>query len=277
MTLFIVFALLAFAIILFLWGGSLLMQGWLYQNPADHLPIRAVAAGVLLSGFLAFWCFLDTRNPGKYDTLFEFSPVEVTDHDSFETAMQKAAGEERILVYKKRPGSRGSTIDFSDEKGHSWVKNTSDSKAVAVLIRDKDKPEPTRFKANLDDKGNFPRDLSQLKYTDEAGRWMTADSLGRVHRHKTGVLLANILLNAIHFLLWWMALWVGLRFNIWHALGFGSCLWIFFLLIVQPVRFSLLRPRESANSGSNGVAPHVVIPTQGARSAALGFPRSSRI
>ena len=31
-------------------GGGLVAQGYLYQNPAERLPVRAVAAAVLVGG-----------------------------------------------------------------------------------------------------------------------------------------------------------------------------------------------------------------------------------
>lgn len=243
--LLVIFVILAFVLILFLWGGSMLLQGWLYQNPANAMPIRATVGGVVMAVFLTLWCSLNANNPGKYDTLFEFTPLETVDHDSFDTVMKKADESENIVHYTKRVGGKGSTVDFFDAKGLPWKKNTSDSMAVAILIQEKDKPEPTRFEANLDSKGNFPKDVSELRYTDANGRWVTADSLGRVNRKKTGVLLANIFLNGMHFVLWWMVLWFGLRFTVWHAFGLAFVLWLFFMLAIQPVLFNQVRPRET--------------------------------
>jgi hypothetical protein len=251
--LLVVFLLLAIVFILVLWGGSTLMQGWLYQSPANHMPARAAAAGAALAAFFTIWCWLDVKNPGKYDTLVNFSTIEVTDHDSFESVMRKKNGSETITVFKKRAGSNGATSDFADAKGHSWARNTNDSMAVAILIRDKDAPAAVSFKANLDAKGNFPSN-AQLIYTDDSRRWMGAEALGRVHRRKSGVLFANIFLNALHFVLWWMALWACLRFSIWHAFGFAAVLWVFLMLAVQPVLFNQTRPREMTIAAGDGVA-----------------------
>ena len=107
-----------------------------------------------------------------------------------------------------------------------------------------------RFKANLDAKGNLP---SQLVYTDDSGRYMDAGSLGRVYRRKSGVLFANIFLNALHFVLWWMALWIGMRFGIWHAFGFAFVLWLFFMLVIQPVLFAQTRPKETTTASRHSV------------------------
>lgn len=243
--LLVIFFILAFVLILFLWGGSLLLQGWLYQNPADMLPIRAVVGGAVLAIFLTLWCLLFANNPGKYDTLLEFTPIETVEYSSFDTVMKKVDGQEVIVKYTKRVGGKGGTVDFFDEKGLPWKKNTSESLAAAILIKEKDKEEPTRFSANLDSKGNFPKDVSDLRYTDESGRWVTVDSLGRINRKKTGVLFANIFLNALHFILWWVVMWLVLRFAVWHAFGLAFGLWLFMMLVIQPVLFNQVRPRET--------------------------------
>jgi hypothetical protein len=241
----LIFLLLAFVLILLLWGGSMLAQGWLYQQPADRMPIRAAAGGLVMASFLTLWCWIDSKNPGKYDTLLEFSALEVTDHESFDCVMKKRNGEETVTTFKKAAGSKGATGDFADAKGHHWKKNTSDSMAVAILIHEKDKSEPTRFNAVLDKDGNFTStEQSQIRYTDDSGRYMDADSLGRVYRRKTGVLIANIFLNFLHFALWCVVLWVGLRYSFWHAIGIAIMMFTFFMVAVQPVLFNQVRPKD---------------------------------
>ena len=242
----LVFALLAFVLILFLWSGSMLLQGWWYQSPADRMPIRAAVSGSVMALFLTLWCLLDARSGGKYDTLFEFSPMEITEHDAFDCVMKNSAGQEMPPIhYQKRAGAKGSTADFVDGKSQPWKKNTSDSMAVAILLPEKDKPEPTRFNANLDAKGNFPQGAGELRYVDAAGRYMTTDSLGRVYRKKTGVLFANIFLNVLHFVLWWMVLWYGVRYSLWHAFSLAFVMWLFVMVAVQPVLFNQTRPTET--------------------------------
>src|SRR5262245_18340372 len=64
-------------------GGRLLAQGVLDQQPADRLPIRALAAAVLLGLFITFWVSIDRRWPRKYDTFFEFAPYSRTEFSEF--------------------------------------------------------------------------------------------------------------------------------------------------------------------------------------------------
>lgn len=269
----VVFVVLAFVLILFLWGGSMLMQGWWYQLPAERMPLRAAVSGSLLALFLTLWCMLDARSGGgKYDTLFEFTPVESTDYDAFDCIMKRANGEEAAPVrYQKQAGSKGTTTDFIDANRQAWKRNTSDSMAVAILIQEKDKPEPTRFNANLEPQKNakgevqkdaegkpilgFPREAVGLRFVDSTGRYMTVDSLGRVYRRKAGVLYANLALNAMHFLLWWLVLWLGMRFSVWHAFSLAFALWFFTMVAVQPVLFNKTRPTEPIATAENHFDP----------------------
>src|SRR5205085_4888652 len=50
-----------------------------------------------------------------------------------------------------------------------------------------------------------------------------------------GRFLMNLFLNFTHFLLWWLALWLLLRFQWSHALGLGFVLWLLFTLIFLPM------------------------------------------
>jgi hypothetical protein len=233
---------LLFVFTLLLWGGSMLLQGWLYQDPAAQMPLRAALGGFVMAGFFTLWNYVDAKSGGgKYDTLFEFSPMEVTDHNAFDSVMKRAAGEPITIHYHKRAGSRGASADFVDDKGQPWKRNTSESMVVAILLTEKDQPEPTRFDANLDKNGNFPAQASDLRFTDKQGRYMTVDSLGRVYRKRSGVLFAALLLNGLHFVLWWMVLWLALRYTIWHAFGLAFVLWLFLMVAVQPVMFGMTR------------------------------------
>lgn len=245
MILVLIFGALAFVFILLLWGGGMLLQGWWYQGPADRMPIRAAACGGAMALFLTLWCALDRANPGKYETLFDFSPEEVTPIDSFDSVMRSKSGDEKKVTFHKKPGASGATRDFVDDKSQPWIKNTSDRMTVAIDVHEKGKNGVTRFKANLDKDGNFPKDLTELRYTDEAGRHITADSLGNIYRRKTGVLLANIFLNGLHLVLWAIALWLGMRFSLWHAVGLALAIWALLMLTVQPLLFKMDRPQDA--------------------------------
>jgi hypothetical protein len=63
---------------------------------------------------------------------------------------------------------------------------------------------------------------------------MTEDSLGRVSTPKRGLLFGNLLLNGLHFVAWFLCLWLLLRFQWSHALGLAIPLWLALSLSVVP-------------------------------------------
>jgi hypothetical protein len=263
-----VFVLLAIAMTLLFWGGGMVLQGWFYQNPADNMPIRAAIGGALLAAFLTVWCFIDARAGGnKYTTLFAFSPEEIVEYEAFDAVMRNEKKEERLIHFERRSGTGANwkTEDFHDKKNleKTWKKSTADEMCVAILIKDKESPEPWRFEANLDKDGQFPKEASDLsnpmrpktgvhlRYTDPAGRYMTSESLGRVYRKKVGVLFANLFLNGAHLILWIAVMWFVLRFSLGHALVIGFAMWLFMMLAVQPELFIQTRPKETAQQVTN--------------------------
>ena len=59
------FVLVTIALFGLFWGGSLVAQGYFYQNPAERLGIRAAIAALLVGGFLSFWIAIDKKTPAS--------------------------------------------------------------------------------------------------------------------------------------------------------------------------------------------------------------------
>src|SRR5262249_35621944 len=66
------FAALTIVVAAVLWLVSVLGQGWLYNDLARHLPLRALAGGAVMSLFLTAWCAIYRADPGRFDTLVSF-------------------------------------------------------------------------------------------------------------------------------------------------------------------------------------------------------------
>lgn len=252
MSLLLTFLVLTAILIALFWGGTMFLQGWLYQAPADRMPLRAAIAGTAVAIFLTLWCWLDMKNPGKYESLLDFSSTEIKDYDEFLSLQKRQNGTEDKVLYKKKHGSQGSANDFVNSSNKSWSRNSSDFKVVAILIKEPGKEAPMRFNANLVKVKQNGKEVEEFppadtfRYVEEKGsRFMSGDNPGRVHRKKTGVFLGNLLLNGLHFVVWWMAFWLGVRFQIWHAFGFAFLMWLFTMVAVQPVLFGLNRPTET--------------------------------
>ena len=221
-----------------LWLASVILQGYLYNDLADRLPLRALGGGAVLALFLTAWCAIYRADPGRFDTLTNFK-TEALDgvYDEFQS-VRKVGNEERPPVRFVR---RGDSNDFeSVETRKLWNRSDADGMVVALLIKERGKEQPTRFEANLQPNGTFrPRD--QNRYETEGGkRYMDEVALGKVYRVRSWVYAGNFFANLLHLALWVVVLWFGMRFALGHAVGIGLVLWALTMLAVQPALFGLV-------------------------------------
>jgi hypothetical protein len=232
--LLIILAILTVTLAAALWLAAVLLQGWLYNDLAPRLPLRALAGGFLLALFLTAWCAVYRADPGRFDTLFSFK-TEALDGTAteFQSVRRVGKDEKKPVKYVK------SGTDFvSVENQKVWKRSDADGMVVALLIPPKDgKGEPTRFNAQLQPDGNFP--AGNVRYAEEKGPRYTDEgpSLGQVYRVRSFAILGNILANLIHAALWAVVLWVGMRFALGHAIGIGLAFWALTMIAVQPVLF----------------------------------------
>lgn len=254
MNLVLVSALLAVGSFALFWGGSLVAQGYLYQQPAERLPLRAVIAAVLMTGFLTFWISLDKRSPGKYDTFFEFAPYTTTTFGEFEAVRWQATpGEkgkvdlrkdekgnpiEKKVKFKRVPGGKG---EFHEEgTGHAFVLNTSEMMTGAIELKPDGGGEPARYKAELkkDSRTGALTYTGERKFVEENGsRYVRSDQLGVLYVPSTGVVVLSLLINFTLFVVWFVVLCPVLRFGWGHALGFAAAFGLATMLIVMPLLF----------------------------------------
>ena len=236
-----IFGLLFIGIVVVLWAGSIYLQGWLYNAVASKMPLRAVVGGLVVSGFLTGWCFIYTADPGRFDTLINFSR-EKTDgvYHEIESIRKVGKDEKKPVKYVRSPGGRGATTEFLTTDGQKqWTRSDSEGMVVAILVKEKDKAEPTRFEAKLDAGGKFP--VSGLRYLQpNSSRYMDEASLGTIYRVRSWSLLGNLGANFLHLAVWCLVLCFVMRFEFGNAVGLGLGLWGVTMLAVQPAIFGLI-------------------------------------
>jgi hypothetical protein len=260
-TLLLILVLVTLVLFGLFWGGSLIAQGYLYNQPADQLPLRAAAAALLVGSFLTVWCWIDRRNPGKYDTFFEFAPYSTKEFPEFEAirwtavAGQFKKDEQGNLIetpptkFKRAPG--GKTAVFVEEgSGQPFKLNDSRMMTAALLVKVDEAGEPVRFNAVLKERTSVPQYTDERRFNEVNGsRYIMADEtrLGTVFVPSTGVVAAALLLNLAHFAVWFVACWLILRFGWGHALGFATVFGLVTMLLVMPLLFKPNRtPRTPA-------------------------------
>jgi len=234
----IIFLGLTLIIAAVLWIGAVILQGWLYNDLAKNLPLRALVGGAVLALFHTGWCAVYQADPGRFDTLTSFK-TETLDgkYDEFLSVRKVGATEQKPVRYVRQ----GETNNFqSPETGKMWNRSDADGMVVALLIKEKGKDTPTRFNANLQPDGTF-RPPDETRWEEEKGRkYMDHSALGKVYRVRSMAYMGNLTANFLHLLLWVVVLWPVMRFTLGHAIGFGLVLWGVTMLAVQPVLFGLV-------------------------------------
>jgi hypothetical protein len=262
----LLFVLIVVALFAVFWGGSLVAQGYFYQNPAERLPIRAALAALIVGGFITFWVSLDKKNPGKYDVFFSFTGETTREFDEFEAVRwqfdpgakglkKDAQGNpaETTAKFKRIPG--GKTPTFADEAGKKFVVSDTEMMTPALVVKD-EAGNPVRFNAQLKN-NNYISDQNERRFTEENGsRYIMHARPGVMHVPSGGVVATSLLLNFLLFAVFFAAFWPILRFNPGHAFGFTAIFGLLMMLLVLPLLF---KPnREAAKPTAMSVDPQSV-------------------
>jgi hypothetical protein len=249
-TLLLILVLVTLVLFAIFLGGGIVAQGYLYQAPADHLPLRALAGAVLVGSFLTLWVWVDSRNPRRYDTLFEFAPYETAKFDEME-AVRWPAGPggkvrtdasgnpvEQVVKFKRGVGAKANT--FLDEKtGEPFHLNTGAYMTAAVLVKPTPDAEPVRFDALLGkDRRSYLDTPDGRRFVEVGGsRYVQADQMGVLYIPSTGTVVLALLINLLHFVAWFAAFWVILQFTRGHAFILAVSFGLVTMLLVLPLLF----------------------------------------
>jgi hypothetical protein len=242
--LLLVYLLVWATIVVFLGAGTRWLQNAIYSEPAAGLYWRAPVAGTVLALFLALWAWLDFRAPGRYTTLFLFSPNEEKEFGELRAVVKKD-GKEREVSYSLRRTPRG--LPEYREVAPPYRRLASHPEAIIV----KENGQDVRFDAERDANQKFKIEQGQsLHYIDSQGRVMSEDTVGRLSTFRWSYFLPNILLNLGHFLLWFVCLWVLLRFQWSHALGLAVIFWIVMTILIVPMLLTTVEGMASPGAAA---------------------------
>ena len=246
---------IAVALLVLFWTGTLLAQGYFYDSPVSGLHWRAPAAAGAVTAFLAFWAWIEYRWPNSTGSIFTFTSQENHKVDQFWSVRQNPTGEEERILFKRNPA----TDDYRDPNNRRWAHSMS-GMMVAIVIEEKDKDgnsSEKRFNAEIKDGKFAPRTSSAgLRYNEENGsRFIEDTNLGEIVRYRGGRLFATIVLNVLHFAIWFVVIWLLLHFQWPHALGFAAVCWLVMTLAVVPylhdtARKVAVKPRTRTIAGA---------------------------
>jgi hypothetical protein len=209
-----------FTVVLLAW--TLFFQGYIYSEPAADLWWRAPAAGTVLLAFLLLWVVLDYRAPGRYGDWYSFSFVD--EEKPYPALIVPRDSKEVKYVRKKT--SQGS--EYLSDRGR--LPGRPDKIIAVQEDGERDVFEPIR-----DAQGHFQEAPDgSLHYRDSRGREMVEGYYGLVSTRRYGWLLTYMLLNFLHLVVWFLGLWLLLRYQWAHALGLAVVFWGVNTLFVLP-------------------------------------------
>lgn len=225
--------------------GAAVLQGLWYSEPVEGIAWRSAASAAAVGLFFAAWCGLESAAPDRYDTVFAFTPRETQTFDQFWSVRKSDRGQEEIL-YRRSRSDRGTTV-FVDESQRPW-RRSDGGMMIAIIVEENG--ERKRFDAELTTDGHFNvADGRPLRFVEAGGsRSMTENALGQITTMRYGLLVGNLLWNLLHLLVWFLCLWLLMRFQWPHALLLAAVMWLVFSITVWPVVKNRVRraARETA-------------------------------
>jgi hypothetical protein len=216
----------------FLFAWTVWFQGYIYTEPATELYWRAPAAGTALTLFLIIWVITDYRavknNPDAhfpYGPLQELAPA-TKDTTPFPSLYVPTTGNTEV-EYKLMKVLDGKRMHEVYRRGEEPMP----SRPAKVIVEEDG--TKTVFEPDRDAKGQFTTERGQpLMYRDKNGRALKEGTFERVASYRFGPFFFGLLLNGTFLVLWFVCMWLLLRYQFWHALGLALVLYAVMLLFV---------------------------------------------
>ena len=212
---------------------------------------QAPAAAGVMAGFITLWCVLiigsseATPMNLPYNTLFRFSATDdmCTEPVKELRVIPKVGKEVTYKCHRYGPND----YRYLDA---SLAKKPWDHGAKAILLTHNG--EEYRFEPTPASRGGYD------EFASDKGGWVLRvydnGPNGIPVAFRYGRLFANLLLNFMHFALWFVCMWLLLRFLLSHALLLAICFWLVTSLILLPMLFSyagdLSQQRRARTAGS---------------------------
>jgi hypothetical protein len=220
--------------------GTVFLQGYFYTETNPGALWQAPVAALALTAFLLLWCWWNINDPRTqtgyvpYDTLVRFNPeLRMTDEPVKTFWSIDKYGNKREYKAHKIPQGPGNTITQYKEKGETGdtEKRWSAANVEAIIIEHGG--QTYRFEPRKDEDYDYfvsPEGWFMMQYDTGV--------TGLPRMFSFWLLCANMFLNLFHLALWFVCLWLLLRFEWAHALGLALAFWLVVTLFVLPPLFA---------------------------------------
>jgi hypothetical protein len=266
--LLLVFLMMTLGLFALFLGGGLVAQGYLYQQVADRMPVRAAVAAVLVGGFITLWVSIDRAKPGRYDVLHEFKGESTREFDEFEAVRWTGTGDrlttdpatgapvEQVVRYKKAAGGKGTTfLENGTGAPFQMTGSTGPTGYMtgAIRVKTADDSDWVRYNAEVKEDTRSKAKVyasTDRRFVEEKGsRYVRGDQLGTMYVPSTGTVVVALLLNFLLVVVWAAACWPVLRFSLGHALLLAGIGTLVTMIGVMPLLFKRNRSAESVSAG----------------------------
>ena len=223
-----------------LWAGTYYFQGYIYTEPSAGIFWQAPLTGVLLTFGFSIWCFsiafssrASTTNL-PINTIHRFSPIE----EMVDRPIPKIWAIKSKKPGEFQDGERSAYVSRRDDQGRFYYKDPSlaarpwNPQDIIAIESENADGTKMRFDRLRGDSGPYRQFVSRDGWTMiefEEG------PTGIPRKFHFGLLIWNILFNSLHFLGWFIGLWLILRFQMMHALGLAIVLWAIMTLTMLPM------------------------------------------
>lgn len=243
--LILILLLTAAALVVLFWAGTLWFQAYLYSEPTRDLHWRAPAAAAALTLFLALWCFLTYRHMGVGAGFLDFSARQDKTYSTFRSVVEykvKDQEKKEETVYElHKSGSLGGGSEYVVRNSRPlkrWRRTDPEGRLVTTIIVEEgagESKKELKFRLKPPKDGKFAEN-EVARYVEEGtGRVMTEDQIGSVTTQRTWLVVLYLLLNLFHLVIWFVCLWLLLRFQWLHALGLALFFWVSMTLGIVPL------------------------------------------
>jgi hypothetical protein len=218
----LVFVMLLAALGVLFFVGTLFVQSFIFTEPTEGLAWRAPTAAAIMAVFFTFWCLLVVRSdarPGNIPltTIFNFS-IRTNMFAKSVPEFWAYRGDGQVLHYVRKPGE----VEFG--KGKPYYQNAGDSTksftpvGVAAIEIETAPGVKSKFERTSDGDLEFFRNADGWRLEEDR------DISGNPTRMSWALLFGNLFLNLLHLVLWFVCLWLILRFSLGSSMLFAAIL-----------------------------------------------------
>lgn len=248
LTLILILLVTLVSLTVILWAGTFLLQGYIYTEPTPGIFWQAPLTALLLTLGYSVWCMSVALSTGATTTNLPINAIHrFTPHEdmldrpaariwAIQLDRKKDADKEGIRI--PYVSKREDRTRFHYENAIIPKKLWSGQDVVAIEIELDDKGNPgekrvMRFNlidSNVDEYRQFRSDDGWIirEYRDTGPTGMPV-------RFRLTRLLMNLFFNVAHFVVWFVSLWLILRFQAGHAFGLALVLWLIVTVTFLPM------------------------------------------